>query len=202
MLSWYISKHLEKRKNGFTLIELLVVIAIIGLLASIILVSINSARTKAKNVKRQADLKQISTAMSLFYQQNGRMPYNNNCGSNNICAGTGWFGACDQPAPETAGANSVTYNLNLGAYDMSMQELVDAGYMTKIPHSSSGPGYCYFDFGNGNTEFKGAIIATNLESTTPSTTGAPGGCRPWSSTNMTQWCEQRSSQEFCMCTPY
>lgn len=191
-----------KHIYGFTLIELLVVIAIIGLLASIVLVSINSARHKAKNARRQADLKQISTALDLFYQQNGRMPYNNNCGNNTFCAGTGWFGACDQPAPETAGANSATYNLNLAAYNASMQELVTAGFLSKIPYSAGGPGYCYFDFGTGNPEFKGAIIATNFENSTPSATGPVGSCRPWSSTNMTQWCEQRSSQEFCMCTPY
>lgn len=59
---------------GFTLIELLVVISIIGLLASVVLVSLNSARTKAKAARAAADLRQIGTALSMYLDDNGIYP--------------------------------------------------------------------------------------------------------------------------------
>ncbi len=66
---------LNRNKNsGFTLIELLVVIAIIGLLASIILVSLSGARQRARIAKRLADMKQIQTALELYYNDNNAYP--------------------------------------------------------------------------------------------------------------------------------
>ncbi|OGE79280.1 MAG: hypothetical protein A2751_04795 [Candidatus Doudnabacteria bacterium RIFCSPHIGHO2_01_FULL_46_14] len=65
---------MSKLNKGFTLIELLVVISVIGLLASVILVALNSVRAKARDTKRIADLRQISTALELFYDNYGRYP--------------------------------------------------------------------------------------------------------------------------------
>lgn len=53
--------------GGFTLIELLVVIAIIGVLASIVLASLNSARQKSRDARRIADIKQVQLALELYY---------------------------------------------------------------------------------------------------------------------------------------
>jgi len=63
-----------KNRHGFTLIELLVVISIIGLLASVVLVALNGARTKAKAAKVAAVLKQLNTALQMYVIDNGAYP--------------------------------------------------------------------------------------------------------------------------------
>lgn len=68
------SRAARKQANGFTLIELLVVIAIIGLLSSVVLASLSSARGKAKDARRTSDLKQIQVALELYYDSNRAYP--------------------------------------------------------------------------------------------------------------------------------
>ncbi|MCX6793242.1 MAG: type II secretion system protein [Candidatus Falkowbacteria bacterium] len=63
-----------RNKKAFTLIELLVVIAIIGVLSTMAIIALGNARTKARDARRVADLKQISTALELYYNDNSSYP--------------------------------------------------------------------------------------------------------------------------------
>lgn len=65
--------------RGFTLVELLVVIAIIGLLTSIVSISLMSAKQKSRDSKRIGDLKTIQLALSLYYNDNLMYPKNIYC---------------------------------------------------------------------------------------------------------------------------
>ncbi len=79
MLNILFIKNNKIKKSGFTLIELLVVIAIIGVLSSVVLASLNTARMKARDSRRISDLKQIKLALELYYDTNGYYPPSN-CG--------------------------------------------------------------------------------------------------------------------------
>lgn len=68
------NRSFKKNLKGFTLIELLVVIAIIGLLSSIVLASLNSARAKSRDARRKTDLSQIQTALAFYYDKYGGYP--------------------------------------------------------------------------------------------------------------------------------
>lgn len=62
------------RSEGFTLIELLVVISIIGLLASLILVSLYGAQQKARDAKRLGDMAEMVNAFDLYFSTNKGYP--------------------------------------------------------------------------------------------------------------------------------
>ncbi len=61
---------MKKGYKGFTLIELLVVIAIIGILASVVLASLNSARSKGQAASIKANMKNIQSQGALYYDTN------------------------------------------------------------------------------------------------------------------------------------
>lgn len=61
----------KKLSKGFTLLELLVVIAIIGILAAVILASLNSARGKGSEAALKSNIKTITTQAAIYYDANG-----------------------------------------------------------------------------------------------------------------------------------
>jgi general secretion pathway protein G len=65
---------MKKTARGFTLIELLVVMAIIGLLSTVVLASLTTARKKGRDTKRISDVKQLQIALELYYDNNGNYP--------------------------------------------------------------------------------------------------------------------------------
>lgn len=90
----------KNQRNGFTLIELLVVIAVIGILATLFLVSLNSAKAKARDAKRKHDLRQIRLAIEIYYDNHGYYPTVSNAAINPGSHGGAWchnrwtFGDC------------------------------------------------------------------------------------------------------------
>ena len=63
-----------RKDSGFTLIELLVVIAVIGVLASVVLASINSAKGRSRDARRMDDMLQLQTAVEMYKNDNGSYP--------------------------------------------------------------------------------------------------------------------------------
>lgn len=59
--------HRINQQKGFTLIELLIVIAIIGILATIVTVSLGASQQRARDVQRKSDLKQIQNALEVYF---------------------------------------------------------------------------------------------------------------------------------------
>lgn len=65
---------MKRSQSGFTLIELLVVIAIIGLLSTLAVVALNSARQRSRDAKRVSDIRQIQTALELGFSETSNYP--------------------------------------------------------------------------------------------------------------------------------
>ncbi|MBI2048713.1 MAG: type II secretion system protein [Parcubacteria group bacterium] len=83
--------------KGFTLIELLVVIAIIGVLSSVVLASLNTARAKARDASRKVELRQMQTALELYRSSNTAYP----------TTGGAWWGmSVNGGSRTTSGANA------------------------------------------------------------------------------------------------
>jgi len=93
-----------KSNKGFTLIELLVVIAIIGILSSVVLASLNTARDKGADAAVKANLANSRAQAELFYDEQDPTAYTAVCtGTGGISANVAAAGAgCDDSATEWA----------------------------------------------------------------------------------------------------
>jgi len=135
-------------RKGFTLIELLVVIAIIGILAAIVLVSLNTARSKARDTRRVADVSQVQLALEMYYDSKGAYPPQGAAGAIAYASTT----AC--PAATCLAADN-------------LECLVACGYMPALPKDPGSTSYLYWT-GSGRY-----ILAATLENNNQ--TGPLGG---------------------------
>ncbi len=132
-------KNLHLRK-GFTLIELLVVIAIIGLLSSVVLASLNTARGKARDAIRKQEMREIQSALNLYYSDFGSYPLPNP-GS--------WGGISTVPCGpgngQTGGANAYILGLTPKYMGTLPVDPGPAGSCNGIMYASDGINYKLLD---------------------------------------------------------
>ena len=120
---------------AFTLIELMVVISIIALFSSIAIFSYADARVKANDAKKQVETDQVEKAIVLYKDSKGTVPSN------------------------YTGTNSVATE-GTTAYNQSMQDLVNAGYLGSIPQSPDGT-YIYYADASSSVAAFGARLKGN-----------------------------------------
>lgn len=119
-------------EKGFTLIELLVVIAIIGVLSSIVLVSLNVAREKARDATRKQDITQLRKVLEMYYSEHGEYPASGGASTPN----GGWSNSGD------------------ASWDSLETKLSEYGTLPKDPINDAAWGsatynYCYYSRGYG-----------------------------------------------------
>ncbi|KKR49214.1 MAG: hypothetical protein UT86_C0001G0186 [Candidatus Magasanikbacteria bacterium GW2011_GWC2_40_17] len=140
------------QKKGFTLIELLVVIAIIALLSTLAVVALGSAREKSRDAKRLADIKQVQTALELYFTDQNAYPAGTALvlgGANALCLGAGGFAAsgCTTPvymgkvpANPTPGGVDYAYTVSGSSYSIAFTLEGASGGLALGAHTASPSG--------------------------------------------------------------
>lgn len=124
-------------QRGFTLIELLVVISIIGVLASVVLASLDDARSGAMDAKRKMDLKALKSALEIYYGKYNQYPGETWCDSS---IGAAASGCPISPAQDGWDQSSVFYQ----------NFVINGGAQLPVDPINDETFYYYYEPTNGN----------------------------------------------------
>ncbi len=127
-------------KKGFTLIELLVVIAIIGLLAAVVLASLNSSRDKAKDGNTKLSLTQVGVQAALYYDLHRAYKTTGTATPSGVLCATG-DAVADKSIP---GVDGTVFDFTDQVTGQTMQRLLEAVNANKPALSTISP-TCYSD---------------------------------------------------------
>ena len=150
-----------KEKKAFTLIELLVVIAIIGLLSTLSIIALNSARAKARDAKRISDVKQMQVALEMYYNDMADYPATASVVAGGAIASSGTVGSTTFlrviPVPPTPIDGSTCTSAVTGKYELTSYKYVKTEGTGQIP--SYAIGFCLgSDVGSGTTKVTGNTV--------------------------------------------
>ncbi|MCX6740882.1 MAG: prepilin-type N-terminal cleavage/methylation domain-containing protein [Candidatus Parcubacteria bacterium] len=149
----FIINFSKSKKRAFTLVELLTVVAIIGLLSAFAVVAVRGALVKGRDTRRIADVKNMGTAIEMYFSDNSSYPV-------------------------VTDANGVSSSQGICLEQSSQFATVMLTYMRNIPQdpgyiNTTYPEYCYWYHTTGNgSQYK---ISARMESSNYALASSDGG---------------------------
>ena len=145
-------------RRGFTLIELLVVIAIIGILSSVVLASLNTARNKGADAAVKSNLEQARAQAELFYDANtNSYLVGSPGGATDVCSASATIGGLKGIYPSVlaaanaVGISTVTEN-GAGGAGVAICNVAAGAWASQVPlKATSGSYFCVDSTGVATT---------------------------------------------------